>query len=58
MARLQVLPFPDGTYSIVIDEAYTLTDGELDDVAERGGTVKDQLGARSLLIFASTVDVV
>lgn len=58
MARLQVLPLPDGTFAVVLDDADTLTETELDDVADNAVYLKDILGARALIVFASPVDVV
>lgn len=58
MARLQTLPLPDGTYAIVLDGTATLTASEMDDVEDASSLLKDLLGARALILFATTVDVV
>lgn len=58
MARLQVMSLPDATYAVVLDDTRTLTLQELDDVEQAASLLKDLLGARALVVFGSTVDVV
>ncbi len=58
MARMQVLPFPNGTYVLVIDEAHTLDADEYADLAADVDSLKEATGARGLLVFARTLDVV
>lgn len=58
MARIQTLSHPDGTYSVVVDEAHTLGLYELEALTDLSPELRDLLGARSVLVFLSTVDVV
>lgn len=53
MARLQVLRLPDG-FALVLDEAADLA---MDPEADYDAIVLDRIGAKALLVFDKTVDV-